>query len=332
MDFLTELLSENGNSRKIRMSVKYLLNQPIYVPKCQRSIIDEHVQEIVSFQKQYFKKRSHYLFLNCIQYCSVDNKWYCVDGQHRYASLKFLDDLPDWRIDVEVTECKDMAEVDEIFRNLNKNTPVPEWFKWDEDPREVAFEFKKYIQKKYAPYISSSTKPQRPNIHLDSFIDNLDKIKHVQYTSFDEVVEWFEAENNEQREYLTNNNNEQCEKLLVKINSATKTRNGNKFYLGCFWLDPIPNKISAIAREKCWTLWYAECRKKQSVDGDSAPCYICEKLITAFSFEAGHIKSHANGGTNKVDNLRPVCNKCNKCVGSKNMDDYKLSMKNSLEH
>lgn len=322
-----ELLSESGNSRKFRVSVNYLLEQPMYVPRCQRSIIEEHVMEIVAFQKQYFKKRFRYLFLNCIQYCSVDNKWYCVDGQHRYASLKHLDDLPDWKIDIEVTECKDMAELDEIFRTLNKNTPVPEWFKWDEDSREVAFEFKKYIQKKYAPYISSSTKPQRPNIHLDSFIDNLEKI--MQYTSFDEVVEWFEMENIKHREYLTNNTNEQCEKLLAKINSATKTRNGNKFYLGCFWLDRIPNKISAVTRQKCWTLWYATCREKGTVDGDNAPCYICQNLISAFTFEAGHIKSHANGGTNKIDNLRPVCNKCNKRVGTKNMD---LFLENSLEH
>lgn len=316
------LLSENGNSRKYSISVKELLNQPVYIPVCQRSIIEDHVMEIVLFQKQYFAKKFHYLFLNCIQYCVVQEKWYCVDGQHRYASLKLLDDLPDWKIDIEITYCKDMEEMHEIFRILNTNTPVPEFFKLEEAPLYLVLEFKKYIREKYAGYVSSSAKPQRPNIHLDTFIDTMIEIKQPQYTTLGELIEWFEEENNEHREYLTNSNNTQCEKLVEKINRVTKTRNGDKLYVGCFWLEPIPNKISTVTREKCWQLWYNECDEKQLAHKQNAPCYVCMTPITITTFEAGHIISHSNGGTNKVENLRPVCNKCNKCVGTKNMDEY----------
>lgn len=323
------LLSENGNSRKLSISVKELLVQPTYLPVCQRSIIEEHVAEIVAFQKQYFAKMFHYLFLNCIQYCIVDRKWYCVDGQHRYASLKFLNDLPDWKIDIEITHCKDIAEMHDIFRILNTNTPVPEFLKMEEEPLFVLNEFKRYMQKKYAPYVSSSSRPQRPNIHLDTFID---KMREKQPPArLDELIEWVETENAEHREYLLKSNNEQCQKLMEKINGTTKTRNGDKFYLGCFWLDSIPNKISSITREKCWDMWYNECKENQLIDCQNAPCYLCMSPITFRTFEAGHIKSHANGGTNKVENLRPVCNKCNKRVGPKNMDEY-LLLKNSLEH
>jgi len=315
------LLSKNGNSRKQRMSVKELLEQPIYVPVCQRSIIDEHVLEIVAFQKQYYVKNAHYLFLNCIQYCIVDRKWYCVDGQHRYAALKLLNDLPDWQIDIEITYCKDMEEMHEIFRILTKNIPVPEFFKLEDEELYLMLEFKKYIEKKYASYMKSSLTPQRPNIHLDTFIDKMLEIKQPQYTTLEELIEWVEEENNQQREYLTHNTNEQCAKMLEKINRETKTRNGAKFYLGCFWLDPIPNKILSITREKCWKLWYNECKENQLVDGEDAPCYVCVTPINFRTFEAGHLISHANGGTNKVENLRPVCNKCNKRVGTKNMEE-----------
>lgn len=320
------LLSKNGNSRKQGMSVKELLEQPIYVPVCQRSIIDEHVLEIVAFQKQYYAKNAHYLFLNCIQYCIVDRKWFCVDGQHRYAALKLLDDLPDWQIDIEITYCKDMDEMHEIFRILNTNVPVPEFFKLEDEELYLMVAFKKYIQKKYASYMKSSLTPQRPNIHLDTFVDKMREIKQPEYRTLDELIEWFERENNEHREYLLTIKNEQCTKMLEKINRVTKTRNGAKFYLGCFWLDKIPNKIPSIIREQCWNTWKKECEENQCLIDGNVPCYVCSQTISSFHFEAGHIISHVNGGLTTVENLRPVCSMCNKRVGTKNMDEFKKSM------
>jgi hypothetical protein len=317
-----QLLCENGNQRKYKISAKEFLNKPMSFPPCQRSISEEHVMEIVAFQQQHFAKKSHYFFLNCIQVCSVNGVWYCVDGQHRYSALKLLNDLPDWFIDIEVIHCEDEKEMKEIFFMINKNTPLPGFLK-EEGSREIANDFKKYIQGKYPRFVSASSKPQRPNIHLDTFIDDMNKFKHPP-ARLVELVAWFEEENNEHRDYLLNSNNEQCQKLMEKINSVTKTRNGDKLYLGCFWLDSIPNKISKITREKCWKLWSIECNTK-SVD-QQLPCYVCEEWINAFNFEAGHIESHATGGTNALENLRPVCNKCNKRVGTKNMNEYKNTM------
>jgi hypothetical protein len=37
----------------------------------------------------------------------------------------------------------------------------------------------------------------------------------------------------------------------------------------------------------------------------------------------GHVISRLNGGSDRLENLRPVCGPCNKGIGSKNMDDYK---------
>jgi hypothetical protein len=153
----------------------------------------------------------------------------------------------------------------------------------------------------------------------------MNKFKHPP-TTLDKLVEWFEAENNEHREYLSNSTNEQCQKLMEKINGVTKTRHGDKLYLGCFWLDSIPNKTSKIMREKCWKLWSVECNKKQLSMDQNLPCYVCNEWINAFNFEAGHIESHATGGPNQLHNLRPVCSKCNKRVGTKNMDEFKSTL------
>lgn len=41
----------------------------------------------------------------------------------------------------------------------------------------------------------------------------------------------------------------------------------------------------------------------------------CENNITPFDFEVGHNIPVSKGGTNDIDNLRPICAKCNKSMG-----------------
>lgn len=53
------------------------------------------------------------------------------------------------------------------------------------------------------------------------------------------------------------------------------------------------------------------------------PCLVCTREIHLLDFECGHVKSHADGGTITVDNLRPICSSCNKSMGSKNLFEYK---------
>jgi 5-methylcytosine-specific restriction endonuclease McrA len=52
-------------------------------------------------------------------------------------------------------------------------------------------------------------------------------------------------------------------------------------------------------------------------------CYVCNYKIDITDFEAGHILAEVNGGKTNLDNLRPTCKKCNRCVGTMNMDEYK---------
>lgn len=51
---------------------------------------------------------------------------------------------------------------------------------------------------------------------------------------------------------------------------------------------------------------------------------LCCKLahITNTEFEVGHIQAFANGGTDEITNLRPICSACNKSMGTKNMREY----------
>jgi len=52
-------------------------------------------------------------------------------------------------------------------------------------------------------------------------------------------------------------------------------------------------------------------------------CYCCGQKINSKHFEAGHITAVKNGGTNTLDNLKPICSCCNKSMGTMNMELFK---------
>ena len=63
-------------------------------------------------------------------------------------------------------------------------------------------------------------------------------------------------------------------------------------------------------------------------------CYItwCTTEITTFSFEVGHNIPHSLGGSIDIDNLRPICSKCNKSMGNRyTIDEWNDLLINNIE-
>lgn len=52
-------------------------------------------------------------------------------------------------------------------------------------------------------------------------------------------------------------------------------------------------------------------------------CLVCNSVIDTKRFEAGHVKSVANGGSDNISNLKPICTKCNRAMGTMNLNEYK---------
>lgn len=69
-------------------------------------------------------------------------------------------------------------------------------------------------------------------------------------------------------------------------------------------------KIPVALREQVWILHFGDKYFKQK-------CFVkwCENGLTPFNFEVGHNVPHSKGGTSDLDNLRPICAKCNKSMG-----------------
>lgn len=74
--------------------------------------------------------------------------------------------------------------------------------------------------------------------------------------------------------------------------------------------------INKGLREKVWIKYMGN-----RVQGK---CYCCRiKPIHFTDFEVGHNKSVYSGGTNNINNLRPICRSCNREMGVKSIEWYR---------
>jgi len=69
--------------------------------------------------------------------------------------------------------------------------------------------------------------------------------------------------------------------------------------------------IPKAIREQCWTKSFGEVFKHS--------CYIdwCDNDISVFDFHVGHDQPESKGGTLSVDNLKPICARCNLSMSNK---------------
>ena len=85
--------------------------------------------------------------------------------------------------------------------------------------------------------------------------------------------------------------------MMVKVKNTHKNKNKNKVYK--------KQKIPKAIREKTWIKTFGEVF--------SHSCYIkwCTNTINVFDFHVGHDKPESKGGTIDIDNLKPICARCN---------------------
>lgn len=82
-------------------------------------------------------------------------------------------------------------------------------------------------------------------------------------------------------------------------------------------------RIPLALREQVWLLWCGDKYFKHK-------CVVtwCENTITPFSFEVGHNIPESKGGSTNINNLRPICVKCNRSMG----DEYSIDEFSALSH
>ena len=69
-------------------------------------------------------------------------------------------------------------------------------------------------------------------------------------------------------------------------------------------------RIPKAIREQCWI--------KHMGKTYESTCYVdwCDNQITVFDFQVGHDIPESKGGTLNLNNLRPICSRCNLSMGN----------------
>jgi hypothetical protein len=76
-------------------------------------------------------------------------------------------------------------------------------------------------------------------------------------------------------------------------------------------------KIPDALRNAVWN-------KYIGLEKGTGMCFCCNlEIISRGNYDCGHIISRAKGGETMLQNLRPVCGKCNKSMGTKDMNLFK---------
>ena len=152
---------------------------------------------------------SKYIYLSkspvdTMLYLNFNNKtksFDVIDGIHRYTSLKIIKDnnsnssldfitpgdygnnndagwLYESYIILNIRFNSIEGELIELFKTLNKSTPIPDLYIRDvvKEKRDIIENLANKWQTKYKVHFSSNNKPNKPNINRDRFIDLLEQI------------------------------------------------------------------------------------------------------------------------------------------------------------
>lgn len=105
---------------------------------------------------------------------------------------------------------------------------------------------------------------------------------------------------------------------LKPIEKPTSTDNSK------FFVAKKKTKIPQAKRMLCWNTYIGESVGK-------AKCVCCKMIdITQFSFTCGHVVAEFNGGDISIENLRPICIKCNNDMGTMDMRKYAMKYFNNI--
>ena len=347
---------------KIRLiSATELISYNVKIPTCQRSQDEDRIKEIVQYQENYYKEHTCYNFTGPLTICSLNNEYNLIDGAHRYTSIKILlEKYPNFNFLVYITfiSVKTIEELNENFITINKSLPVPEFIieniKNDNQIDSKIIETNlKDLKKKFPSFFKNTNDPHIPNISTTRFGDQLQQkniIILLNIKSAGHLLYIINEYNNKLKTQELNffNKHYNGHANLVKAHDKCKESN---FYIGLLpnflWIDfiikdynpendkyiePVQEikenkerqKISKTLRTQVWNKYY-------TLDVGSVKCSICSvHTISQLDFECGHIISHANGGPTNLDNLRPICNQCNKSMSSVNMNEFERRLRPSI--
>lgn len=310
------------------------------IPNLQRSLNQDHINNILNDQKEEYRKHNCFSLLQSITVAKLNDQFYILDGCHRRYVYELLKregyPIDNVIIPIVIYKVDNSSELLEYYSKINKNMPIhplevtTNWC----DCEKILLEF---LNNEYGNYFKNTTICKSPHISLPALKTNL-LVRKVNASDIDSLCKKITEVNT----YIENNvNNQLCPQIAKRI-SDCKNKSSKltikTCYLGIFrkfeWLDiaiyllknpisminivdfiQIKTRIPADIRMQVWRNLY-----NTSLMGK---CYTCCKELSYIDMECGHIVARALNGPDTVENLLPVCKTCNKDMGVMNLLEYK---------
>lgn len=245
-------------------------------------------------------------YLGILSIAVLDNKYFIVDGQHRFQALRDYYDL--MKIDFDISY---------ILRHFQHSSDLKRYFKEINDvlivdpsifspARETVL---KYLRSTYPAHESKSLKPHFPNVNFDQLFKYI--LERFGYEEEDEsakIIRTIEDLNADISQAL----------LVLDADKHKKSFKTDKLFTLAHVVhstDKNRGGIPAVVRRRVWT--------DQFGDNDTGYCNCCTISVTASNFHAGHIIAVANRGSDDISNLKVVCAECNRSMGTKNLVDFR---------
>lgn len=326
----------------------------IITPEFQRKIDEVKVEEI----KKEIVNNNNYLLhcTNPIQLASIqtDNKkWkhYILDGQHRFMAIKELaKNIPNVYQNFALHLCDNEKGAITIFKKLIKgqenNYLISEEI-FDEDFRSSRqYKFREYLTKQYPEHFVPTEK-NKWVYSIDQFLLELNKKGFFGLKKYKNNIQMKDLLFKRLKKFCSKINYElklennpkllyKKEKEILEIcqNQCLGLKNNNfidyiftsktsKIIPEHHW-KTAKDTISNNLKEQVWTTYFGQQQKKQ------CPIENCKRFINCKAFSTGHIISEANKGKIELNNLYPLCSRCNSSMGSKNWIEYDIISYNKI--
>ena len=313
---------------------------PLQSPEIQRDVDPERVDAIVAFQQSRLRDHGCLLFLGDIATLMSDRgHLWIVDGQHRLrAARRLAAERPDHPATLLVVS-SDALPLHEAFRLVNAAVPVPEWLvegTLQSRQRAVVRQVEAGMRKRFGSFLSTATTPRRPNVSLSALVSALATVACRRPDAFpnapDAVMAFLEWCNAELRARHPG-----TAVTAAAVDKGARAGieplffgNDPTFEFVSEWLDvwqaepsPVPQQPASAVKKKIpkatrMALWNRTFGERRGV----GKCHCCGREVTQQAFECGHVVASSHGGSDALDNLRPLCAVCNRSMGAEDMTAF----------
>lgn len=321
-------------------------------PEFQRTVNEAHVDGLVRDIEADWRSCGGLSVLQSLSVASLpDDTYYILDGSHRMAAFArlvggALPALADSALPVVLYRCHTQDEVLHWYARINHNLPI--------HPLELELAWAnkikpllELVQRRWRAYLSKSTAPQCPNVHLPHLQSVLqERAAQLQADAItaEGLVEDLEAWHREARRWREA---QLRLRTFPRLEKCVAKQPDDPCFLGLFrhgeWLDlllhrrlhglsdwsavdwaslaesPSSGRRSAIPKPVRREVW----AKTNPAGAMQGACYVCQEPLQFDDMECAHDVPHCLGGATNVANLWPTCRTCNRDMGVRRLEDYR---------